>query len=137
MPPTTTNNATGLFLRKIFPSTSTASAAPPTASEAGLVSPRCLRKLPLFSQKLPCAPWMPNNLGNCVLARNSATPHLKPIITLSEMKLTIDPALHQPGDEGDERHQQRRARGQRAKPGRCRRSRSRPATRRSAAKWPR
>ena len=29
MPPTTTNRATGLFLRKIFPSTSTASAATP------------------------------------------------------------------------------------------------------------
>ena len=36
---------------------------------------------------------MPNNFGNCVLARNSATPHLKPVITLSEMKLTIEPAL--------------------------------------------
>ena len=93
MPPTTTNNATGLFLRKIFPSTSTASAAPPIVSEVGLVSGRCFRKLPLFSQKLPCAPWMPNNFGNCVLARNSATPHLNPIITLSEMKLTIEPAL--------------------------------------------
>ena len=93
MPPTTTNNATGLFLRKIFPRTSTASAAPPIVSEVGLVSSRCLRKLPLFSQKLPCAPWMPNNLGNCVLARNSATPHLNPTITLSEMKLTIEPAL--------------------------------------------
>src|SRR5258708_24812266 len=36
---------------------------------------------------------MPKSLGNCVLARKSATPHLKPIITLSEMKLTIEPAL--------------------------------------------
>ena len=36
---------------------------------------------------------MPNNFGNCVLARNSATPHLKPIITLSEMKFTIEPAF--------------------------------------------
>ena len=44
MPPTTTNNATGLFLRKIFPSTSTARAMPPTVSEVGLVSPRCFRK---------------------------------------------------------------------------------------------
>ena len=66
---------------------------PPTVSDAGLVSPRCFRKVPLFSQKLPWAPWMPNNLGNCVLARNSATPHLNPTITLSEMKLTIEPAL--------------------------------------------
>ncbi len=36
---------------------------------------------------------MPNNFGNCVLARKRATPHLKPTITLSEMKLTIEPAL--------------------------------------------
>src|SRR5579862_2626952 len=36
---------------------------------------------------------MPKNLGSCVLARKSATPHLKPIITLSEMKLMIEPAL--------------------------------------------
>ena len=36
---------------------------------------------------------MPNNLGNCVLARNRAIPHLNPTITLSEMKLTIEPAL--------------------------------------------
>ena len=28
-----------------------------------------------------------------MLARNSATPHLNPTITLSEMKLTIEPAL--------------------------------------------
>src|SRR4029077_14002913 len=94
MPPTTTNNATGLFLRKIFPGTSTASAAPPIVSEVVLVSYRCVKKLPLFSQKFPWAPWMPNNLGNCVLARNSATPHLKPVITLSEMKFTIEPALN-------------------------------------------
>ena len=36
---------------------------------------------------------MPHNFGNCVLARNSATPHLNPIMTLSEMKLMIEPAL--------------------------------------------
>lgn len=36
---------------------------------------------------------MPKSLGNCVLARKSATPHLKPTITLSEMKLTIEPAF--------------------------------------------
>ena len=35
---------------------------------------------------------MPNNFGSCVLARKSATPHLNPTITLSEMKLTIAPA---------------------------------------------
>src|SRR6478609_9719994 len=35
---------------------------------------------------------MPNNLGSCVLARKSATPHLNPTITLSEIKLTIEPA---------------------------------------------
>src|SRR6266404_8224640 len=93
MPTTTTNIATGLFLRKILPSTSAAKADPPIASDAGLVSLRCFRKEPLFSQKLPCAPWMPNNLGNCVLARKSATPHLNPTSTLSEMKLTTEPAL--------------------------------------------
>lgn len=36
---------------------------------------------------------MPNNFGNWVLAKNNATPHLNPVITLSEMKLTIEPAL--------------------------------------------
>ena len=36
---------------------------------------------------------MPKSLGNCVLARKSATPHLNPTITLSEMKLMIEPAL--------------------------------------------
>src|SRR5262245_4881882 len=35
---------------------------------------------------------MPKSLGNWVLARTSATPHLNPTITLSEMKLTIEPA---------------------------------------------
>ena len=44
IPPTTTNNATGLFLRKIFPSTSTARAAIPIVSEVMLVSRRCWRK---------------------------------------------------------------------------------------------
>ncbi len=32
-------------------------------------------------------------LGSCVLARKSATPHLNPVMTLSEMKFTIPPAL--------------------------------------------
>ena len=85
---------------------------------AGLVSCRCLKKWPLFSQKLPCAPWKPNSLGNCVLARKSATPHLNPTITLSEMKFTIVPALDQPGDERDEGDEQRRAGGERAETGR-------------------
>ena len=31
-------------------------------------------------------------MGNCVLARYSATPDLKPSITVSEMKLTTTPA---------------------------------------------
>jgi hypothetical protein len=31
-------------------------------------------------------------LGSCVLARNSATPHLKPTSTVSEKKLMIEPA---------------------------------------------
>ena len=47
----------------------------------------------MFSQKLPCAPWTPKSLGSCVLARKRATPHLNPTITLSEIKLTIEPAL--------------------------------------------
>ena len=39
---------------------------------------------------------MPHNFGSCVLARNNATPHLNPIITLSEMKLMIEPAVTSP-----------------------------------------
>ena len=35
----------------------------------------------------------PKSLGNCVLARKRAMPHLKPTSTLSEMKFTITPAL--------------------------------------------
>ena len=54
---------------------------------------RFCSKSPLFTQKFSCLPSMPHNLGNCVLARNSATPHLKPTITLSEIKLMIAPAL--------------------------------------------
>jgi hypothetical protein len=53
MPATTTNNDMGSFLRQSFPSTSTASAVPPTVSAAKLVSFRCFRKVPLFSQKSP------------------------------------------------------------------------------------
>src|SRR5436190_924749 len=70
-----------------------ASARHPIVSEVRLVWSRFVKKLPAFTQKFPWAPWMPNNLGNWVLARNSATPHLNPTITLSEMKLTIEPAL--------------------------------------------
>src|ERR1700739_2729496 len=36
---------------------------------------------------------MPKNFGNWVLARKSATPHLNPTITLSEMKLMTEPAF--------------------------------------------
>ena len=36
---------------------------------------------------------MPNNLGIWVLARNRVRPYLNPTIKLSEMKLTMDPAL--------------------------------------------
>ena len=53
MPATTTNNDIGSFVGKIFPSTSTTSAVPPTVSAARLVSFRCLRKVKLFSQKSP------------------------------------------------------------------------------------
>ena len=65
------------------------------------------------SQKSPCAPLKPNSLGSCVLARNSATPHLKPTSTVSEKKLTMAPARDRPGHEGDQRDQQRRARRER------------------------
>ena len=39
-----------------------------------------------------CLPLKPNSFGSCVLARNSATPHLKPMSTVSEKKLTMAPA---------------------------------------------
>ena len=93
MLPMTTNKATGRFLRNTLPSSKTARAARPRLRDAVLVSLRCERKWPERSQKLPCEPLKPKSFGNCVLARNSATPHLKPIMTLSEMKLTIEPAL--------------------------------------------
>src|SRR4030095_4854224 len=51
------------------------------------------KKWPLFSQKLPCAPLNPKSFGSCVLARKRATPHLKPVMTLSEMKFTMTPAF--------------------------------------------
>ncbi len=44
------------------------------------------------SQKSPWLPLKPNSLGSCVLARNSATPHLKPTSTVSEKKFTMAPA---------------------------------------------
>ncbi len=44
------------------------------------------------SQKSPWLPLKPNSLGSCVLARKSATPHLKPTSTVSEKKLTMVPA---------------------------------------------
>ena len=44
------------------------------------------------SQKSPWLPLKPNSFGSCVLARNSATPHLKPTSTVSEKKLTTAPA---------------------------------------------
>src|SRR4029453_1757432 len=37
--------------------------------------------------------WNPKSFGNCVLARKSATPDLKPVMTLSEMKCTMTPAF--------------------------------------------
>src|SRR5215467_14262249 len=44
------------------------------------------------SQKFPCPAFTPNSFGNCVLARCSATPALKPMRTLSETKFTTEPA---------------------------------------------
>jgi hypothetical protein len=89
----TTNNATGLFFKKILPSTNTANALRPIAIEAGLVWFKCWKNQALLSQKSSCAPWKPNSFGSCVLARQRATPHLKPVMTLSEMKFTIAPAF--------------------------------------------
>ena len=93
MPPTTTNSATGLFRKNTLPSTSTTNAAMPMPSDADLVSFKCLRMWALFSQKSPWIPGKPQSLGNCVLTRNSARPHLKPTMTPSEMKHTMAPAL--------------------------------------------
>ena len=93
MPATTTINAIGTFFRKTFPSTSSTSAVPPIVSAARLVSSRWPKKVPLFCQKVPWPAWNPNNFGNWVLMRYTATPHLNPIMTLSEMKLMIEPAL--------------------------------------------
>ena len=56
------------------------------------MSPRWEKKSPIRSQKLPWPPLKPNSLGSWVLPTKSATPVLKPIITVSEMKLTIAPA---------------------------------------------
>ena len=44
------------------------------------------------SQKSPWLPLNPRSLGSCVLARCRATPVLKPVMTVSEMKLTRLPA---------------------------------------------
>src|SRR4030095_6567623 len=44
------------------------------------------------AQKAPSPLPTPKSLGSGVLARYSATPALKPIITVSEMKLTAEPA---------------------------------------------
>ena len=63
VPPSTTKSATGLFLRRILPRTSTAREMPPMVREAGLVSCRCLKKWALFSQESPCSPWKPNSFG--------------------------------------------------------------------------
>ena len=102
---------------RTFRARAAASATPPTASEVELVSPRCGDEVRCCSPRNRHArPWMPKSLGNCVLARNSATPHLNPIMTLSEMKLTIDAGAHQPGDKRDERHEQGRACRQCAEP---------------------
>ena len=60
---------------------------------------------------------MPKSLGNCVLARKSATPHLKPTMTLSEMKLTIASGADEPGKERNQRDKEGRAGGKRGEPG--------------------
>ena len=92
MPPATTRSATGRFGRSFFPRNSRPRAAAPRPREAGFVSGRCDRKCPVRSQKSPWEPLKPNSFGSCVLARCRATPVLKPVITVSEMKLTRLPA---------------------------------------------
>ena len=66
------------------------------------------------SQKSPCPPFTPKSFGNCVLARCSATPALKPIITLSEMKFTAEPARASHAMNAIAADEQRRAGRQRA-----------------------
>ena len=44
------------------------------------------------SQNSPWAPLNPNSFGSCALARYRAAPVLKPVMTVSEMKLTRLPA---------------------------------------------
>ena len=92
MPATSTTSDTGRFGRKRLPAIRRRSAAAPSASDAGFVSPRCERKWPIRSQKSPWLPLKPKSFGSCVLARCRATPVLKPVITVSEMKLTRLPA---------------------------------------------
>ena len=105
----------GLFFRNILPSTSTASAAPPDGERRGIGLVEVLRGSGRCSPRSrPWAPWKPNSLGSCVLARNSATPHLKPTITLSEMKFTIAPAWTSQATNAISADQQRRARRERA-----------------------
>ena len=118
MPPITTNSATGRFFRTPLPSSSRTSAATPSASDVGLVPPRPRRKWPMRSQKSPWLPLKPNSLGSCVLARNSATPHLKPTSTVSEKKLTMVPARAAYASEGQRRDHQRRAGRERGLAGR-------------------
>ena len=91
---------------------------------------------PSAPRSLPCAPVKPNSLGSCVLARNERDAALKPIITVSETKLTIDAGAHQPDDERDRRDQERGARRQRARSAPGRRRRCRRARRRRAARSP-
>ena len=44
------------------------------------------------SQKSPCPPFTPKSFAVGVVARCSATPALKPVMTLSAMQLTAEPA---------------------------------------------
>src|SRR5436190_1619639 len=93
IPPTTTNNPTGLFFKNSLPNTSMTRAPTPIESAAQFVSLRCEMKWAERLQKLPSPPLNPNSFGSCVLARYNATPALNPTKTVSEMKLTIAPAL--------------------------------------------
>src|SRR5947209_1236302 len=61
--PTTTKSATGRLGKKRLPRMSNASAASPIATDGPLVYPMCRMKRSIRSQKFPCAPLKPKNLG--------------------------------------------------------------------------
>ena len=93
-----------------------AAPAPPAPRPAPrpLVCGEVREEAAMRSQKSPPGPPKPNSFGSCVLARTSAMPALKPIITVSEMKLTTDAAPAPASDQRHAAHDQRGGGGQRA-----------------------